>query len=83
MRLVCSSWRAAGIRSATRGVVLISAEASPMGSASRRNTFCAVRVDASSAHVARDTTPVWTIPLAITSIAAIVITPALLRPAAS
>jgi hypothetical protein len=83
MRRVCSSCRAAGIRSATIGVVLISAEATPVGSESRRSTCCAVLVVASSAHVTRDTTPVWTMPLAITSIAATVITPALLRPAAS
>jgi hypothetical protein len=62
---------------------LISADPTPMGNASRRNTSCAVLVDASSVHVARDTTPVSTMPLAMTSIAATVITPALLRPEAS
>ena len=83
IRLVCSSCRAAGINSATSGVVLISADATPIGAASRRNTSRAVPVDASSAQVARDTIPVCTMPLANTSIAATVITPALLSPAAS
>ena len=83
IRLVCSSCRVAGISSATSGVVLINAEAMPIGPARRRNACRALAADDSSAHVARATTPVWTMPLAITSIAATVITPALLSPAAN
>ena len=70
MRRVCSSWRVAGISIATSGVVLISADATPIGTDSRRTACCAVFVEASSAHVVRETAPVWTTPLAITSIAA-------------
>ena len=79
----CSSSLLAGISIATIGVVLISAEATPSGGTRRRSACFAVVVADSSAHVARVTMPVWTTPLAITSIAATVTTPGLESPAKS
>ena len=66
---------------ATMGVVLISAEVTPTGAMSRRRVWAAVVTVDNSRQVNRDTTPVWMTPLAMTSMAATVITPPLLSPA--
>ena len=78
---VCSSSFDAGISMATIGVVFIRPEATPTGTMSRRSDWRAVVTVDSSRHVTRVTIPVETMPFAITSIAATVITPPLLRPA--
>ena len=83
MRRDCSSCRVAGISIATIGVVLISAEATPIGHR-RRRSACRALAAATAAPTSRGRRlPVWTTPLAITSIAATVITPALESPANS
>ena len=70
----------AGISIATRGVVFISADATPIGAISRRNAWRALWVVESSSQLRRVTTPVWTIPLARTSMAPMVMTPGFERP---
>ena len=79
----CSSSLAAGTSMATIGVVFIRPEPTPMGSARRRKACWALVTVASSAQVTRVTAPVWTMPLAMTSIAATVMIPPLLNPAKS
>ena len=83
MRRVCSSSRVAGISIATSGVVFINADATPIGTINRRNAWRALRVVASRSQLRRVTTPVWTIPLARTSMAPMVMTPGFERPDAS
>ena len=84
IRRVCSSCRLAGISIATSGVVLISADATPIGADQpAQGLLRGLTWTPAAPHVARDTMPVWTTPLAITSIAATVMTPVLLSPAAS
>ena len=72
----CCSSLLAGMSIATIGVVLISAETNPTGGMSRRSACAGLCTVASNRYVARDTTPVCSTPFAITSIAAIVMTPA-------
>jgi hypothetical protein len=79
----CSSSLAAGTSMATIGVVFIRPEPVPMGSASRRRACWALVTVDSSAQVTRDTAPVWTMPLAMTSIAPTVMIPPLFKPAKS
>ena len=81
-RVCCSSF-IAGISIATIGVVLIVAESTPTGTISLRNAWVAVCTPESNFQVTRDTAPVWMTPFAITSIAATVMMPPLLRPAKS
>jgi len=77
----CSSSLAAGTSMATIGVVFIRPDPTLIGSASRRTACCALLTVDRSAQVTRDTAPVWTMPLAMTSIAATVMMPPLLNPA--
>ena len=77
----CCSSLAAGISMATRGVVLISADTNPTGGMSRPNACRGVATPASSRYITREMTPVCSTPLAMTSIAAMVMTPPLLNPA--
>ena len=79
-RRVCSSSLAAGMSIATIGVVFMSADATPIGSARRRSACWAVLTVESSRQVTRVITPVAMMPLAITSMAATVMTPPLLSP---
>lgn len=72
---LCSNCFDAGISIATMGVVFISAEPIPTGNISRASACWAVSTVARSLHVTRVTAPVWTIPMAITTIPATVITP--------
>ena len=81
MSRVCSNCLVAGMSMATIGVVFISADARPTGTARRPSAWLEVVAPASRFRVIRDTMPVCTTPLAMTSMAPTVITPGLLRPA--
>ena len=63
--------------------MFIIADAAPTGGISRPRVCEAVVTEDSNRQATRVTTPVWMTPFAITSIAATVMTPPLLRPAKS